>query len=93
MQRDYSLTGPESQRAIERGLTDADWYRPPVDSDRLRLLMDRRNGRTAAHTLLWLALVVGAGVLAYRSLGTFWAVPAFAVYGALYGGSADPRWH
>ena len=92
-QRDYSLTGPESQRAIERGLADADWYRPPLDSDRLRQLTDRRNGRTAAHTLLWLALLVGEGALAYRSLGSFWAVPTFAVYGALYGGSADPRWH
>jgi fatty acid desaturase/nitrite reductase/ring-hydroxylating ferredoxin subunit len=93
VQRDYTLTGPESQRAIERGLADADWYRPPLDSDRLRQLMERSNGRTAAHTLLWLALLVGSGVVAYRSLGTWWAVPAFAVYGALYGGSADPRWH
>ena len=55
--------------------------------------MDRRNGRTAAHTLLWLALLVGAGALAYRSLNSFWAVPTVAVYGALCGGSADPRWH
>ncbi|HEY0518326.1 MAG TPA: hypothetical protein VGC84_02445, partial [Ilumatobacteraceae bacterium] len=82
MQRDYSLTGSESQRAIERGLADADWYRPPLDSDRLRHLMVRSNMRTAAHTLLWLALLIAAGVLAYRSLGTWWAVPAFAVYGA-----------
>ncbi|MEY2554210.1 MAG: hypothetical protein QOC57_2070 [Ilumatobacteraceae bacterium] len=93
MHRDYSLTGPESHRAIERGLADADWYRPPIDSGRLQELMVRRDRRTAMHTLLWLALLFGSGVAAYELLGSWWALPAFAMYGALYGGSADPRWH
>ena len=26
-------------------------------------------------------------------LGSWWAILAFVVYGALYGGAADPRWH
>lgn len=91
--RDYSLTGPDSQRAIDQGLADAQWYRPPIDPARLQTLMNRRNAPTAVHTLLWMGLLVGAGVIAYRTLGSWWAVPAFAVYGALYGGAADPRWH
>ncbi|MDP9463684.1 MAG: fatty acid desaturase, partial [Actinomycetota bacterium] len=91
--RDYGLTGPDSQRAVDNGLADAQWYRPPIDPARLQALMTRRNGRTAVHTGLWLVLLVGAGVIAYRTLGSWWAVPAFAVYGALYGGAADPRWH
>ena len=91
--RDYSLTGPDSRRAVDVGLADAQWYRPPIDPVRLQALMVRRNGRAAVHVVLWLALLIASGVLAYRSLGSWWAIPAFAVYGALYGGSSDSRWH
>ncbi|MCY4036815.1 MAG: fatty acid desaturase, partial [bacterium] len=38
-------------------------------------------------------LLAGFGYLAFLSLGTWWAVPAFAAYGALYGGAGDSRWH
>ena len=92
-ERDYGLTGADSQRAVERGLADAQWYRPPIDPDRLRELTVRTNGRAAGDVALWLAVLVGGGVLAYLSLGTWWALLAFAVYGALYGASSDPRWH
>jgi fatty acid desaturase/nitrite reductase/ring-hydroxylating ferredoxin subunit len=91
--RDYSLTGAESRRAVERGLVDAAWYRPPIDADRLHELMARTNARAAWDTLLWLALLIGSGMWAWLALGSAWAVPAFAVYGALYGGAADSRWH
>lgn len=92
-ERDYSLTGERSRQAVRLGLTDAEWYRPPIDPDRLRELMTRRNGPAVRDTALWLCLLVATGVLAYLALGTWWALPAFAVYGALYGGAADPRWH
>ncbi len=91
--RDYSLTGPESRRAVAAGLGDAEWYGPPIDADRLQVLMTRTNGRAARDVVIWLALLCTAGVVAFVSLGTWWAIPAFAAYGALYGGAADPRWH
>jgi fatty acid desaturase len=91
--RDYSLTGPRAAAAVAAGLADAQWYRPPIDPARLRALTERQNWRPARDTALWLALVVGTAVAAFMSLGTWWAVPAFAAFGALYGGSADPRWH
>jgi Na+-transporting NADH:ubiquinone oxidoreductase subunit F len=91
--RDYSLTGERAKQAVRLGLADAEWYRPPIDPARLRELMTRRNGPAIRDTFLWLALLGGTGVLAYVALGTWWAIPAFALYGALYGGSADPRWH
>ena len=93
MERDYRLTGPEARQAMEAGLAEAPWYSPPVDPARLQQLMARSNRRAARDVVLWLALLVVAGVLAYLSLGTWWALPAFAVYGALYGSSADARWH
>ena len=91
--RDYSLTGPESQRAIERGLADADWYRSPIDPARLAELHQRSDLRAGIDVVLWLMLLVGAGSWAWVALGSWWAIPAFVVYGALYGGAADPRWH
>ena len=91
--RDYSLTGPENRRAVERGLAGAAWYRPAVAPDRMRDLTRRSDGRAAADTLLWLSLLVVAGVLAHRAFGTWWAVPAFALYGTLYGSACDARWH
>jgi fatty acid desaturase/nitrite reductase/ring-hydroxylating ferredoxin subunit len=91
--RDYSLTGVEAERAVRAGLADAQWYRPPIDAERLQDLMARTNGRAARDVVLWLVLLVAAGVLAFLALGSWWAIPAFAIYGFLYGGAADARWH
>ena len=96
--RDHSLTGPESAVAIERGLSDAAWFQPSIDAGVLRELQQRSDGRAARDTVLWLALLLVAAWVAWWSLGVdgvIWAqaIPAFAVYGALYGGAADARWH
>ena len=91
--RDYGLTGASAQRALELGLADAQWYRPPIEPQRLQALTVRSNGRAACDVVLWLALLAASGICAFLSLGTWWAVPAFFVYGTLYGSSADPRWH
>src|SRR5579862_7428050 len=91
--RDYSIFGPPAERAIAAGLADGEWYRAPIDPARLRQLAERRNGRPAADTALWLALLAGTATAAFFSLGTWWAIPAFAAFGMLYGGSADSRWH
>lgn len=93
--RDYNITGPAAAAAVAAGLADAQWYQPPIDPHRLRRLMQRENRRPARDAGLWAALVIGTGVAAFLSLshGPWLIVPAFAVFGALYGGSADPRWH
>ena len=91
--RDYTLTGAETHAAAERGLVDAEWYRPPIDADRLHELTSRTNRRAARDTIAWVGLLAASGTWAWFALGSWWAVPAFAVYGALYGGAADSRWH
>jgi fatty acid desaturase/nitrite reductase/ring-hydroxylating ferredoxin subunit len=57
--------------------------------------MERENRRPARDTALWAALLAGTGTAAFVSLKrrSGWAVAAFAAFGALYGGSADARWH
>lgn len=42
--RDCGLTGPSSQLAEERGLVNADWYRPDLPREVIRDLMTRRDG-------------------------------------------------
>jgi Na+-transporting NADH:ubiquinone oxidoreductase subunit F len=91
--RDYSLTGPENARAVERGLATAEWYQSAVPRPLMTDLMTRSNGRAAADTALWLALLATTGFVAHRSWGSWWAVPAFLAYGTLYGSVSDPRWH
>lgn len=105
--RDYSLTGPESARAVERGLADAEWFRPAIDPARLRALQVRSDGGAARDTVLWLGLLLVAAWCAWWSLGTgdpgdgvggglvglLVSIVCFAIYGALYGGAADARWH
>ena len=56
-------------------------------------LHQRSDLRAGIDVVLWLVLLVGAGSWAWVALGSWWAILAFAVYGALYGGAADPRWH
>ena len=90
---DYSLTGPSSVAAVERGLANAEWFAPVIDADRLRELQRRSNARAAVDVVLWAGLLVAAGLWAYSTIWSWWSIPAFLVYGALYGGSADARWH
>ncbi|MEM9202308.1 MAG: fatty acid desaturase [Actinomycetota bacterium] len=91
--RDYSLTGPESRRAVDAGRADAEWYRSPIDPAVLAALTQRSNLRAGLDALMWIGLLVIAGWLAWTTLGSWWSIPALVVYGALYGGAADPRWH
>src|SRR5512146_617939 len=93
MKRDYSLVGQETQAAIAKGLADAQWYKCPVSRKRLKELMQRSDWPAIAHTVLWFALIIGSGVWGCYAWGTWWAVPAFFVYGTLYGSTSDSRWH
>ncbi len=91
--RDYSLTGVESTRAVERGLANGQWFQADIEPDRLRELSVRQNLRPGIDLVLWLALIVASGAFAWSQRGSWWAVPGFFVYGTLVGGSTDARWH
>ena len=91
--RNYRLTGPEGAVAASRGLVSADWYRCEVPRETMRHLMQRSDGRALRDTGLWLALLIGSGWLAHTFWATWWCVPAFVVYGVLYGSVGDSRWH
>jgi fatty acid desaturase len=79
--------------AVERGLATATWYSCPIPRKRLKELMQRRDGPAIRDTIIWFAAFAVTGGLGYLSWGTWWAVPCFIAYGALYGSSSDSRWH
>jgi MocE subfamily Rieske [2Fe-2S] domain protein len=90
---DYSLVGQDSQRAIEQGLAEATWYASPVPKDKMRELLQRRDGPALRDTLLWVTLILGFAYLGYLTWGTWWTLLPFAIYGVLYASSSDSRWH
>jgi len=91
--RDYSVTGPECGLAKEQGLANGEFYTCPIPRQRLRELMKRKNGPGIIHTLTWFALLAASGYVAYLSWGTWWAIPAFMLYGTLYVVPATAAWH
>ena len=85
---------PATEQAIERGLANGEWFMPEIDPATLRALQTRTNRRAGLEVVLWLVLLVGCGSLGLqRPCWSWWSIPAFLLYGALYGGAADPRWH
>ncbi|MGI3185058.1 fatty acid desaturase [Nioella aestuarii] len=85
--RDYSLQQKPGERP--RPLR---WWTPRIDSEVLAALREPRNGPALVNFALWFALLGLSGWLAWLSLGSHWAIPAFLVYGTIYS-SSDARWH
>ena len=92
-QRDYSLVGADSRRAVEIGLASAEWYHSEVPRAVMKGLMKRTDGPAIRDTLLWFALLIGGAWGGIYFWGTWAAVPFFIVYGVIYGSSCDSRWH
>jgi Na+-transporting NADH:ubiquinone oxidoreductase subunit F len=90
---DYSLVGKDTVLAIEKGLADAKWYASPVPKEKMRELLERRNGPALRHTLLWFALLCLFGSAGYFLWGSGWVIGPFAIYGVLYASVSDSRWH
>src|SRR5512140_3765346 len=92
---DYSLNGQDSVRAIQAGLAEATWYTSPVPKEKMRELLARRDWPALRDTILWFALLMGAGWAGYKlwQAGSWWAAVPFAIYGVLYASTSDSRWH
>ncbi len=90
---DYSLTGENATRAVERGLAEAEWYQCPVPRATMRKLLERRDGPAVRDTILWFALILGSGYATYALWGSWWAALPYALYAVLYASTSDSRWH
>jgi len=90
---DYSLTGINAVLAVEKGLAEADWYQCPVPRETMRKLLERRDGPAIRDTILWFALLLGAGFGTYALWGSGWAIFSYGIYCVLYAQTSDSRWH
>jgi Na+-transporting NADH:ubiquinone oxidoreductase subunit F len=90
---EYSLTGKTTVEAIRRGLAEAKWYASPVPKEKMRELLERKDGPAIRDTLIWFTLLFGFGIAGYFTWGTWWAVIPFAAYGVIYASTSDARWH
>lgn len=89
----YTLNRENSDRAIELGLAEADWYQCPVSRETMRRLLVRRDGPAIRDTILWFGLILGTAFLTIILWGTWWAVLPYLAYAILYASTADSRWH
>ncbi|MCU0749107.1 MAG: fatty acid desaturase, partial [Akkermansiaceae bacterium] len=90
---DYSLTGANATLAIERGLAEADWYTTPVPKEKMRGLLQRRDGPAIRDTLLLFGILAATGWATAYLWGTWWAVVPYLIYAVFYGTGSDSRWH
>lgn len=93
MRTKYSLVGPGAEEAKESGLVEATWYTSPVPREEMRKLLVRKNGPAIRDTIIWFGILIASGYAGFLLWGTWWAILPFAVYGLVYGGSSDSRWH
>lgn len=95
--RDYSLISsyttdtPLNDESIESKVEES-WWSPDIPRAELKALMQRSNTYALIDFGFWLALLAVSGYFAWISWGSWWAVPAFLVFGTIYS-SSDARWH
>ena len=63
---------------------EAEWHACQIDRKLLKQLMQRSDAKGLRHFGLWLLLLLASGALAVGLWGSWWCLPAFAVYGLLY---------
>ncbi len=91
--RDYSLLGEDGRRAVETGLTAAEWYHTDIPRKEMKALMQRSDQPAIRDSILLYGCMiafVGIGVALWPS---WWSAPFWLAYGVLYGSASDSRWH
>ena len=93
MIRDYSLLGPSSKEAEEKGLAAAKWYHSDISREDMKELMQRRDLPAIKDTLIYYFLLLSSAILGVLLWGTLYCIPFWLVYSLLYTAGADSRWH
>lgn len=91
--RDYSLTGPDTERAVAAGLAAIKWYHSDLSREQFKALIQKKDAPAVRDTTLWIALhvILGAGGIYFW--GSWIAWPFWIAYGVVYGSACDARWH
>ncbi|AZV80481.1 hydrocarbon oxygenase [Parasedimentitalea marina] len=93
MSAHYLLSAEASRLATEKGWANPKWFRPAVDPQKIRDLMQKSDARAMRDTALWLGAMCVAAGCAIALWPSWWSLPFWLIYGVLYGSGADSRWH
>ena len=91
--RDYSLFGADAKRAVESGLTAAEWYHTEVPRKVMKDLMQRSDAPAIRDTLILYGCMIAFAGIGAALWPTWWSAPFWLAYGVLYGSASDSRWH
>ncbi|SFR45668.1 fatty acid desaturase family protein [Litoreibacter janthinus] len=91
--RNYSLLGPDAQRAVKTGLAAADWYHTDIPRKDMKALMKRDDGPAMRDTIVLFAAMFLFASAAVWLWPSWWSAPFWLAYGVLYGSAMDSRWH
>lgn len=91
--RDYSLFGADAKRAVESGLTAANWYHSEVPRKVMKDLMARTDQPAIRDTVLLYGLMIALAAAGIGLWPSLLSVPVWLAYGVLYGSASDSRWH
>ena len=68
------------------------WFKPKIEKKKLRELSQRRDLPGLLHFLFYFLFLFFAGYMAFITLGTWWSVLFFFIYGTIYAFSVA-NWH
>jgi len=69
--------------------SDDDWYKIEIPRKEFKQFLKRSDAKALRFFGLWIFLLIVSGSAAYLAWGSYWAIPAFAIYGFLYSASSS----
>jgi fatty acid desaturase len=96
-QQAYELSGGAKDAlalddgAIERRV-EGQWHSCRLPRNALKQLVQRSDAAGLRNFAPWILLLTASGIGAFFAWGSWWAIPAFFVYGTIYT-SSDAHWH
>lgn len=89
----YSLHNARKSDWQNEGLASPRWFKPKVDRDEIRILMQKSDQIALRDTIIWLGGLALSGYLGVLLWPSWWSLPIWMCYGVLYGSASDSRWH
>jgi len=68
------------------------WYKCKIDKQEYKKLCKRSDWQGLKHISIWVFFLILSGYIACFTWGTWWAIPAFLVYGNIFM-ACNPIWH
>lgn len=93
MTQNYKLSDEGDSIAALNGTANPNWFRPTVDPQAIRALMQKSDAMALRDTALWLGALIVSATIAIALWPSWWSAPFWIIYGVLYGSGADSRWH